>query len=99
MSQFTDKQAHARPLSEALLRRFVDLYCELCRVNRRIGIWDMRRHAACKAPVEAIDTHYLVKTERLGRQNVERRAAVKTQIDQVFAELVRLNAKQSCPSS
>lgn len=77
----------------SMVVEFVDLYCELVQVNRRIGIWDMRRHAECKKDVADIDKAYLVKTERLGRKAVERRAVVKTRIDQLFAEIV--SAKQS----
>lgn len=66
----------------------VDLYCELCRVNRRIGIWDMRRHEHCKRELADIDTAYLVKTERLGRAHVERRAILKNRIDALFAAMV-----------
>ena len=65
----------------------VDMYADLCRVNRRIGIWDMRRHAVCKQDLADIDTAYLVKTERLGRIHVERRAELKSQIDLLFAEI------------
>ena len=82
MSTATDTEVHS------LLTEFVDLYCELARVNRRIGIWDMRRHAVCKSDVEDIDKAYLVKTERQGRLSVERRAVVKTRLDEVFAALV-----------
>lgn len=82
MSAAADTEIHS------LLTEFVDLYCELAQVNRRIGIWDMRRHAVCKNKVEDIDTAYLVKTERLGRLSVERRAVVKTRLDEVFAALV-----------
>lgn len=74
--------------ARAQVTELVDLYCELCRVNRRIGIWDMRRHGMCKQAVDDIDVAYLVKTERLGRQSVERRAVVKNQIDAVFACLI-----------
>lgn len=81
--------ANADPAVQALLSEFVDLYCELAQVNRRIGIWDMRRHAVCKSDVADIDKAYLVKTERMGRQAVERRAAVKTRLDEVFADLVK----------
>ncbi|MBT6276856.1 MAG: hypothetical protein HOI95_22315 [Chromatiales bacterium] len=78
------------PLSvDELTVLLVDLYCELCQVNRRIGIWDMRRHAICKADESEIDVDYLVKTERLGRIGVERRAVVKNEIDRVFALLVK----------
>jgi hypothetical protein len=72
----------------ARVSELVDLYCELCQVNQRIGIWDMRRHAVCKLPVAQIDKNYLVKTERLGRENVERRAQLKSEIDALFACLV-----------
>ena len=34
----------------------VDLYCELGRVKRRIGIWYMRRHEHCKRELADIDT-------------------------------------------
>ncbi|MEQ8443931.1 MAG: hypothetical protein RIM33_07610 [Alphaproteobacteria bacterium] len=78
----------ADPKIHDLLTEFVDLYCELVQVNRRIGIWDMRRHAVCKNDIEDIDKAYLVKTERLGRKAVERRAVVKTRLDVVFADLV-----------
>jgi hypothetical protein len=74
--------------SPDLVTEFVDLYCELVQVNRRIGIWDMRRHAVCKNAMEDIDKAYLVKTERLGRKAVERRAIVKTRLDEVFAAIV-----------
>ena len=79
---------------DQMLEQFVELYCELCRVNRRIGIWDMRRHEVCKAPVDSIDTEYLVKTERLGRASVERRAVVKTEIDVLFSRIAVLAAQQ-----
>lgn len=79
------------PLREAVTE-LVDLYCELCRVNRRIGIWDMRRHAHCKLDLADIDTAYLVKTERLGRAHVERRAIIKNRIDALFATLVAEHA-------
>lgn len=75
-----------------MAEEFVDLYCELVQVNRRIGIWDMRRHAVCKNDAADIDKDYLIKTERLGRKAVERRAVVKTRLDEVFATLV--SAKQ-----
>lgn len=81
----------ATPLREAVTE-LVDLYCELCRVNRRIGIWDMRRHAHCKRELADIDTAYLVKTERLGRAHVERRAIIKNRIDTMFAALVTEHA-------
>lgn len=80
--------AEREPEIHALLTEFVDLYCELARVNRRIGIWDMRRHAVCKNKIADIDKTYLVKTERLGRRAVERRAVVKTRLDEVFASIV-----------
>lgn len=70
------------------IAEFIDLYCELARVNTRIGIWDMRRHAECKKNDAYVDKIYLIKTERLGRQSVERRAVVKTRIDALFAKLV-----------
>ncbi|MEM7406258.1 MAG: hypothetical protein AAF458_13245 [Pseudomonadota bacterium] len=73
----------------ARVAEFVDLYCELARVNTRIGIWDMRRHAECKKRDTEVDKFYLIKTERLGRQSVERRAIVKTRLDALFAELVQ----------
>lgn len=72
------------------LVEFVELYSELARVNRTIGLWDMRRHAECKKDNAAVDKDYLIKTERLGRQAVERRAVVKTRLDEVFAELVAM---------
>ena len=87
MSAAADTDMHS------LLTEFVDLYCELVQVNRRIGIWDMRRHAVCKNKVEDIDKAYLVKTERLGRLAVERRAVVKTRLDEVFAELVAVKER------
>ena len=72
----------------AMIEEFVELYCELVRINRRIGIWDMRRHEVCKADIPDIDKAYLVKTERLGRQSVEKRAQLKTRVDVLFAEIV-----------
>lgn len=84
-----DPQIHAR------LVEFVDLYAELARVNRSIGLWDMRRHAECKKDNAAVDKDYLIKTERLGRRAVERRAAVKTRLDAVFAELVALKRNRT----
>tara|TARA_Y100001934_G_scaffold276142_1_gene372045 strand:- start:1520 stop:1825 length:306 start_codon:yes stop_codon:yes gene_type:complete len=83
-----DKKAMADMIGE-----FVDLYCDLVRVNRRIGIWDMRRHDVCKARDEDIDVSYLAKTERLGRISVEKRARIKTRIDELFAELVAYRAR------
>jgi hypothetical protein len=71
-----------------MVEEFVDIYCDLVKVNRRIGIWDMRRHEVCKASIPDIDKAYLVKTERLGRQSVETRARIKTRIDTLFAEIV-----------
>jgi len=82
-------EARLRPQIVAL----VDLYCELCRVNRRIGIWDTRRHEVCNRPLAEIDTAYLVKTERLGRQNVERRAELKSRMDDLFVDLVAAQAR------
>ena len=84
-------EARLRPQIVAL----VDLYCELCRVNRRIGIWDTRRHEVCNRnrPLAEIDTAYLVKTERLGRQNVERRAELKSRMDDRFVDLVAAQAR------
>lgn len=71
-----------------MIEELVELYCELVRINRRIGIWDTRRHEVCKAEIIDIDKAYLVKTERLGRQSVEKRAQLKTRIDILFAEIV-----------
>ena len=71
-----------------LIEEFVEAYCQLAQVNQTIGTWDMRRHEVCKPPLEQIDTAYLVKTERLGRQGVEARARLKTRIDELFAEIV-----------
>ena len=76
-----------------MIAELVDLYCDLVRVNRRIGIWDMRRHDVCKAKDEDIDVSYLAKTERLGRISVEKRARIKTRIDELFAELVAYRAR------
>jgi len=76
-----------------MIEEFVDLYCDLVRVNRRIGIWDMRRHDVCKARDEDIEVSYLAKTERLGRLSVEKRAHIKTRIDALFAELVAYRAR------
>jgi hypothetical protein len=85
--------------AEAILRgrisELVNMYCELCQVNRRIGIWDMRRHAECKLPLQDIDKAHLVKTERLGRQSVERRAVVKNRIDALFAEIAKFRLEDS----
>ena len=83
-----------KPTLRADVSELVDLYCELCRVNRRIGIWDMRRHEHCKRDVSDIDTAYLVKTERLGRAHVERRAILKNRIDALFASLVERQADE-----
>lgn len=69
---------------------FVDKYCELVRMNRRIGIWDTRRNKESLKPLEEIDKAYITKTERLGRKSVEARARLKTHLDQLFAEIVRV---------
>ncbi len=76
-----------------MIEELVDLYCDLVRVNRRIGVWDMRRHDVCKAKDKDIDVSYLAKTERLGRISVEKRARIKTRIDELFAELVAYRAR------
>jgi hypothetical protein len=78
-----------------MIVEFVELYCELIRVNRRIGIWDTRRHDVCKADVKDIDVAYLAKTERLGRFSVEKRAQLKTRVDALFAEIVELRTQRA----
>jgi hypothetical protein len=78
-----------------IISDFVDLYCELIKVNRRIGIWDMRRNEVCKSDIPDIELSYLVKTERLGRIAVEKRALLKTRIDELFAEIVSLRMRIS----
>ncbi len=88
----TDEDKKAMGL---MIEELVDLYCDLVRVNRRIGIWDMRRHDVCKAKDEDIDVSYLAKTERLGRISVEKRARIKTRIDELFAELVAYRSRSN----
>lgn len=76
----------------ALIREFVDLVCDLGKVNRLIGHWDMRRNMLCKPDIAQIDLGQVVLSERQGRKNVEWRARIKTRLDEVFADLVELHA-------
>ena len=91
----SEERAHVSEMFTEL----VDLYCDLIKINRRIGIWDMRRHGLCKADVSDIELSYLVKTERLGRISVEKRAACKTHIDNLFAKIIAHSSQVSSYSA
>lgn len=78
-----------------LVEEFVELYCDLVKVNRKIGLWDLRRNQESLKEMDDIDKEYIVKTERLGRKYVEKRAYLKNDIEYTFSELLKYKTIQN----
>ena len=72
-----------------LIRNFLEAIFELSKVNRLTGIWDNRRFQECKKEFKDVNYHYLYKSEKMSRRNVELRAVYRAQIDVLFEALLR----------
>lgn len=72
------------------IHAFIDTYCELIKINRRIGLWDMEAQVHSLLPLEETDKAVLYRLEILGRQGNETRSKCKNRLEDTFSEIVVL---------